>query len=153
MLPMYSTVVLFLSAILWAKFSRSNVLDNDPRAYCWTFGTIFANISCRLIVAQMTSTRCQAMNALVAVYTLTSSCFVVANLLNTSHAGLELFVVRGFAIVFTVAHVHYAVCVVRQMCEYFDIYCFSIKHKVKTNVQAAESTAPLLVESGNFLEP
>uniref|UniRef100_A0A915J438 3-hydroxyacyl-CoA dehydrogenase n=1 Tax=Romanomermis culicivorax TaxID=13658 RepID=A0A915J438_ROMCU len=42
------------------------------------------------------STKCHVMNALVAIYALTSSCFVVANLLNTSLAGLELFVVRAW---------------------------------------------------------
>ena len=32
-------------------------------------------------------------------------------------------------VVATVAHVHYGVCVVRQMCQHFGIDCFSLKKR------------------------
>jgi len=125
LLPGISIFILFSSSIAWAVWSPTNVIDKDPRAFYWAMGTIFSNIACRLIVSQMTNTRCQTFNYLLLPYLLlVTMCLVVRTL-----GFWELYSLRLLAIAVTVAHVHYGTCVVRQMCDHFKIYCFSIKKR------------------------
>merc|ERR550525_825180 len=42
---------------VWVCFSPNNILDQDPRCMFYLTGTVFSNICCRLIIAQMSNTR------------------------------------------------------------------------------------------------
>lgn len=44
-LPLWSIAILFSTAIIWARFSPTEVLDIDPRAFMWTMGVVFSNIT------------------------------------------------------------------------------------------------------------
>lgn len=77
---------------------------------------------CRLIVSQMSSTRCEVTNWL-----LVPLAFLVLAIFNVEAARRnEAFLLRVITVLITLAHVHYGVCVVRQMCHHFRINCFSL---------------------------
>uniref|UniRef100_A0A914RGE3 Uncharacterized protein n=1 Tax=Parascaris equorum TaxID=6256 RepID=A0A914RGE3_PAREQ len=42
---MFSSIVLFAMSLCWAKYSPSNIIDQDPRIFFWTMGTVFSNIA------------------------------------------------------------------------------------------------------------
>uniref|UniRef100_A0A672UTH3 Ethanolaminephosphotransferase 1 n=1 Tax=Strigops habroptila TaxID=2489341 RepID=A0A672UTH3_STRHB len=62
MLPLVSPVLLFLLCTTWIFMSPTDILEVQPRLFYFMVGTAFANISCQLIVCQMSSTRCQPLN-------------------------------------------------------------------------------------------
>lgn len=123
--PLFPLVAFIALSFYWIRSSPNNVLMLDPRAVFITTGTIFSNICCRLIVSQMSNTRCDAFNWLLvaqSVIIVLSSFFV-----NMPHAELGLLYVFGFLAL--LAHIHYGACVVRQMCKHFKIKVFKIKIK------------------------
>ncbi|XP_063363203.1 ethanolaminephosphotransferase 1 [Cydia amplana] len=124
--PLYPVAVFFAVSSLWALRSPSDIVDRAPRLFYILTGTIFSNINCRLIVAQMSGTRCSAWNALLLPYTVCC----VASLTILSPAA-ELYVLIALTAACTVAHVYYGTRVVQEMCEHFKINCFHIKPKIK----------------------
>lgn len=118
--PLLSGVVLFALALSWAIASPGDVLSSQPRLFYFLLGTLFSNISCRLIISQMTSTRCEAFNLLLLPMALgVAGCLWVQS--------DETMVLYLLATLVALAHVHYGVCVVQQMCHHFHIHCFSLK--------------------------
>jgi len=125
LLPGFPIFILFSAAIAWAVLSPMNVLDADPKIFYWAMGTIFSNIACRLIVSQMTNTRCETFNFLLLPYLILATLFLTIRNLGV----WELYSLRAVAAFVTLAHIHYGCCVVRQMCDHFDINCFTIKKR------------------------
>lgn len=62
MRPLYSSIYLMIVTSLWMFLSPSDILELQPRMFFYMVGTVFSHICCRLIVAQMSSTRCEAFN-------------------------------------------------------------------------------------------
>jgi len=68
----------------------------------------------------MSSTRCEILNWFLVL--LLISIFGIFNIKTwSSH---ELFILRGLTVFFTLAHIHYGICVIRQMCKHFNVYSF-----------------------------
>ena len=88
--------------------SPTGILERDPRCYTFLVGIIFSNICCQLIVAQMSSTRCELLSWLLAPVAMV----VVAALAIPSSLNLELPLLYGLTIFAFLAHVHYGVCLV-----------------------------------------
>uniref|UniRef100_A0A914GRS8 Ethanolaminephosphotransferase n=1 Tax=Globodera rostochiensis TaxID=31243 RepID=A0A914GRS8_GLORO len=126
LLPLFPSLLLFGSAIFWGIFSPGKVLDRDPRAFFWTMGVVFSNIAVHLIIAQMSNTRAQTMNLLLLFYTLMAA-LSSFNLLFSS----ELLLLRVSSILFTLAHLHFGICVIRQLCDHFNIQPFSLAYLQK----------------------
>lgn len=120
--PLVPFTLLFLVSVLWAYYSRTDVLAQDPRLYFFTVGIIFSNISCRLIISQMSSTECELING----FALTFSLVALPSLLLPSMAAIELLSLRLLAFCLTIGHIYYAVSVVQQMCDHFKINCLSL---------------------------
>lgn len=120
--PLIPLVILFSITLVWVYTSPADVVDRDPRALFLLLGTIFSNISCRLIVAQMSNTRCDWFNWMILPILL-----VVVLSLATQWANLEMVCLYSLCVAVTIAHLHYGTCVVRQMCRHFKINCFTIK--------------------------
>lgn len=120
--PLIPLLLFFGITFLWILESPSNVVTKDPRALFFLMGTIFSNISCRIIVAQMSSTRCDWFN-----WMLLPTLLVVLISGATQWAALEMFLLYVLCIATSIAHIHYGTCVVRQMCRHFKINWFSIK--------------------------
>ncbi|XP_006819349.1 ethanolaminephosphotransferase 1-like [Saccoglossus kowalevskii] len=121
MRPLFSTIFLFLVATMWVHGSTYDILEEEPRIVFWAIGTMFSNITCRLIVSQMSSTRAELFNGLLIPFML-----VPAISLAVPIGIYELYLTWALAIFLTIAHLHYGVCVVRQMCDHFNINCFTI---------------------------
>lgn len=122
MRPLFTPLVFFAMGTAWVYQSDSDIINKDPRLYLFMIGTIFANVNCRLIVSQMSNTQCELMNWLMFPLAL---CLVIVVVFPSLEMATLLFM-SGVA---TIAHIHYGVYVVRQMCEHFHIMCFSIKDR------------------------
>jgi len=123
--PLVPLIVLFSTTSGWAAFSPNNVIDREPRTFYFMVGTVFANIACRLIVSQMSSTRCEAVNWFLLPLAVT----VMAVTTLPMSERQEVLLLRMNSLLFCLLHIHYGVCVVRQMCEHFRINCFSLKKR------------------------
>ena len=53
------------ACLAWAIYSPNDVFRSDVRCFFYMSGTLYANMSCRLIVAQMSNTRCELVNYLL----------------------------------------------------------------------------------------
>lgn len=131
--PLFSTVYLFIIQLVWLIFSPSNIMELEPRAFFWVTGTLFSNIACRLIVAQMTSTRCRIFNKGLIPLTLIIMFFCSSLLPQYATKRNEVVALYGMVIYVTLQHIHYGICMVRQICKHLNIYCFVITSKPVAN--------------------
>ncbi|XP_041357098.1 ethanolaminephosphotransferase 1-like [Gigantopelta aegis] len=121
MRPLVSTILLFTLLFVWVFMSSYNILEKQPRLVFWTTGTAFSNIACKLIIAQMSNTRCELLNSkLLPLFTIVCMvCF-----LNLGY--IEYYLLWSYCIFITITHVIFGVCVVRELCDHFKIRAFSI---------------------------
>ncbi|KAG6453060.1 ethanolaminephosphotransferase 1 [Manduca sexta] len=122
--PLVPLFVFFALSTTWALCSPSDIINRGPRLFYILTGTIFSNINCRLIVSQMSDTRCEAWNGLVCAYGVCVACACAC-----SSPGSELLLLAAACLAASVAHVHYGARVVQEMCVHFKIDCFHIKPK------------------------
>jgi len=123
--PLVSFLVALVLFMLWATYSHNNILEADPRLFFYLSGTLCANLSCRLIVSQMSNTRCELMNILLLPLALAVAiCLFIPGLPSTS----ELTVLYLLSVLFTGFHVHYGVCVVSEMSTHLRIDPLRIKN-------------------------
>lgn len=122
--PLISTVILFALMLTWARFSTYQILQRHPRIFYSTSGTVFSNIACRLIISQMSNTRCELINwLLVPLFS------IVLTLCVLSLGVLEFYILTAYLIFVMAAHIHFGVSVVKEMCEHFKIKAFTITKK------------------------
>jgi len=124
-LPLISPFLLFGILTSWVYLSPSNILEAQPRLVTFLNGTIFSNIVARLIVAQMSNTRCQPLNVMVPVTFVAFAASVFFN-----DAKLELYFITAVLGLFIIAHVNYAVVVVLKLANHLKIQVFSIKTQI-----------------------
>lgn len=122
MLPFISPAFLFILSTLWVILSPSEILERQPRVFYFMVGTAFANITCKLIVCQMSNTRCEALNWLL--FPLLIALIAVVSGLTQLSETVLLFVLTTIV---TMAHIHYGMSVVSQLSKHFHIYTFSLK--------------------------
>lgn len=117
LVPVFSCFIIGSFGVL---SSPSGVVATHPRLLYFMTGTLFSNICCRLIVSQMSNTRCDASNWLLLP-------LAISAILSTTTKGYDAVILYILTAIVLVAHVHYGACVVRQMCRHFRIYCFRIR--------------------------
>lgn len=140
--PLYPVFSLFVISTMWLLFSPNAIMDVDPRMFIMVTGTIFSNISCRLIVAQMSDTRTDGWNTQLWIYlAAVLFCIFPYNFLGNWQLPLvlEKSVLYALVGVLSIQHFHYGYSVVVEMCQHFGIKCFTIKPK-----QAANKNGELL---------
>ena len=76
-------------------------------------------LQCRLIVSQMSNTRCESFHWMTPIY-------VICIAMGLWLPFLERFMLYFLFIVTTLSHWHYGSSVVNQMCEHFNRICFSV---------------------------
>ncbi|PIK37769.1 putative ethanolaminephosphotransferase 1 [Apostichopus japonicus] len=128
--PMFPVLLLFLTSFAWGLFSPSDVMERDVRTYCLTFALVLSNITCRLIISQMTDTRAPSFNWLLLLYTVSAFVCCITDL---GHQ--ELYVLYAVFLLILIVHMHYGICVVRQLCVHFGIYAFSLQKRPKNHVK------------------
>ncbi|XP_043278304.1 ethanolaminephosphotransferase 1-like [Venturia canescens] len=118
--PLVPLAVLMAIATFWVTHSQIDILDKDPRIIYFAIGTIFSNICCRLIVSQMSNTRCEVLPWIL----LPVAAAAIFSYILPSYDLEIMYFVAIFALA---AHIHYGTCVVRQMCHHFRIHTFRIR--------------------------
>uniref|UniRef100_T1IL50 Ethanolaminephosphotransferase 1 n=1 Tax=Strigamia maritima TaxID=126957 RepID=T1IL50_STRMM len=118
--PLVSTLVFFCICTVWVTYSPVDIISHHPRCFYLLMGTVFSNISCRLIVSQMSNTRCALLNYMMLPV-------AVVTFLSIQHFPGEVFLLYLVTLCTIIAHSHYGVVVVRQMCQHFNLYCFQLK--------------------------
>ncbi len=114
MRPLYSSIFLMIVTSLWMFLSPSDILELQPRMFFYMVGTVFSHICCRLIVAQMSSTRCEAFNWTLFPVTALALVSVVMR----PGLGFETAAVYVLAVLSTLTQLHYGVCIVSQRQHY-----------------------------------
>ncbi|XP_078069172.1 ethanolaminephosphotransferase 1 [Mustelus asterias] len=122
MLPFISPILLFGLCTFWVCTSPYDVIEKHPRIVYFLVGTAFSNITCKLIVCQMSNTRCQPLSWLL-LPLVAGVIFVISGILQDKEYHLLIVLTT----VITLAHIHYGVCVVNQLSKHFNIYVFSLK--------------------------
>ncbi|XP_045768580.1 ethanolaminephosphotransferase 1 [Maniola jurtina] len=125
--PLIPLLIFFVLSTAWALYSPSDVLSRAPRLFYVLTGTIFSNINCRLIVSQMSDTRCEVFNGLLVPYALVLGVVLWVRVSPMS----ELLLLIALTALASAAHLYYGTKVVQEMCEHFKISCFHIKPKIK----------------------
>ncbi|RXM36253.1 Ethanolaminephosphotransferase 1 [Acipenser ruthenus] len=107
LLPLASPALLFTLLTTWVKVSADDILTRHPRLFLWMVGVTFSNVTCRLIICQMTNTRSEVFHWLL---------LPLAAIVSAVSTGLlvqsELILLVGYTVLVTIAHVHYGLCVV-----------------------------------------
>ncbi|XP_075057214.1 ethanolaminephosphotransferase 1 isoform X2 [Mixophyes fleayi] len=122
MLPLISPVLLFILSTLWIFLSPTQILEAHPRLFYFMVGTTFANITCQLIVCQMSNTRCQPLSWLLFPLAL-----VVLIVVSGFTSEMESLLLALLTALVTLAHLHYGVRVVSQLSKHFNILPFSLQ--------------------------
>ncbi|KAF9794262.1 hypothetical protein SFRURICE_009639 [Spodoptera frugiperda] len=125
--PLVPLFIFFALSSLWAIYSPTDIINRAPRIFYILTGTIFSNINCRLIVSQMSDTRCEAFNGLLIPYALVMCTVFMFPVSATT----ELLLLAGLCVASSIAHIYYGTKVVQEMCDHFKIECFHIKPKIK----------------------
>jgi len=126
--PLVPPLLEFALFTVWAQCSSYNLLSKHPRLFCLTVGTLFSNITCRIIVSGMSNTRAPAFNWL-----LIPLIAIVTGVL-TLHLGvIELYLLVAYTIFVHAAHIHYGICVVKELADHLNIYVFSVARPSETS--------------------
>lgn len=125
--PLISPAVLFISSTWWGLASPYMIMHTHSRIFFSAVGATFSNIACRLVIAQMTTTRSDGFNNLLYIF-VPIQVMSVYGALTERMEFILLFLYNIFVIL---AHLHYAICVVRQICDHLNIYAFNITHRSK----------------------
>lgn len=120
--PLVAPTLFFAMTTWWVLASPVGILEAQPRVVFVMIGTLFSNIATRLIINQMTGTRCDLLNGQLG--------FLAVALFCVFQLGWnETRVLYALTAAVLLAHVHYGTCVVRQMCHHFGINCFSVQRR------------------------
>lgn len=120
--PLVPAIILFGLFYLWAYISPYNIIEKEPRLFMLTLGTAFANVSSRVIVSGMSNTRCDSFNVL-----LIPLITIVLATVTLKLGSLEAYLLLAYATYVMAAHLHYGICVVKQLADHFNIYVFSVE--------------------------
>lgn len=131
--PMYPFLLFMFLLLFWAHKSPSNIVEKDPRALFVLSGTIFSNISCRLIVSQMSNTRCEGFHWMTPI-------FIISILIGMYIPILERLILYLLCIITTLTHWHYGTKVVQQMCQHFNRICFKVTSTLSSVPPPANTT-------------
>lgn len=121
-IPLFSPFIAFVITTTWAIWSPGDILNQYPRWFLTTVGTILSNIICRLIVSQMSNCRCQQFN-----FFLIPLFGVAAISIFFQDVVLEMWCLKGVTVLLVLLHVHYGTVVVDQLADHLGIKVFSIK--------------------------
>lgn len=122
--PLIPLTIFFCISALWVHYSPNDIVYNHPRAVYLLTGTIFSNISCRLIVSQMSDTKCETVNWITPY-------MAIACCISIFIPRLEIFMLYSMLVMSSLTHWHYGTVVVQQLCEHFNRICFGVTMRTK----------------------
>uniref|UniRef100_A0A8C1WJ56 Selenoprotein I n=1 Tax=Cyprinus carpio TaxID=7962 RepID=A0A8C1WJ56_CYPCA len=107
LLPFFSPVLLFVLSTLWISLSPTDIIEKQPRIFYLMVGTAFSNVTCKLIVCQMSNTRCKPLSLLL----LPMTAVVLLVISGVVQHG-EITVLYIWTAIVILTHIHYGVSVV-----------------------------------------
>uniref|UniRef100_K7E266 Ethanolaminephosphotransferase 1 n=1 Tax=Monodelphis domestica TaxID=13616 RepID=K7E266_MONDO len=126
LLPLVSPTLLFSLLTIWVTLSPCDILIKQPRLFLFMVGVAFSSVACRVIICQMSNTRSESFHSLLFPLALVVFAAVTGLL-----GKLEESAFMAFTALLTLAHVHYGVCVGRQLSQHLNIYIFSMKKRAQ----------------------
>lgn len=123
--PIFGMVVLMAVSFLWVTYSPSGILSRYPRLFLICFSTVASNVTCQVIVAQLSKTAVPLYNDLNLLHGLLVAGLCFGLPISTA-ASIEFAALVALTVVVVVCHIHYAVSVVQGMCDLLSINVFSI---------------------------
>ena len=123
MVPMIAPTLLFSTSLVWAIYSPNHVMEEDPRAFMWAMGVVFSHTAVHLIIDQMSSTRASPINKMLLLYILMAGLAI-----GGAFGKEELMAMEVFSAIMTVLHIYFGICIVRQLCQHFNIHAFSLSY-------------------------
>jgi len=142
MRPLVSTLAAMTLFMIWVLMSQNDILKQDPRCMFFLTGTVFSNICCKLIIAQMANTRSELLSGILAPTFICILAVLVIPMSDTT----ELYVMYFLTGFVTLAHIHYGSCVVLEMCDHFRIRPFHISSGYSPVPNSSEDDQQLLTE-------
>ncbi|KJE88503.1 hypothetical protein CAOG_08392 [Capsaspora owczarzaki ATCC 30864] len=122
-MPLVPLIAMFAFFTFWAYASPANLLVSNGRVLLTALGLAFSNLTCQLIVSQMTSQIHRSNNLILAPLPFIAGAiywgFVVSPAVDT-------WVLYGYTLFAALLHVSYGVNLVQTICQHINIYCFSI---------------------------
>jgi ethanolaminephosphotransferase len=121
------------STYLWVSSPNSVVLTDHQILFTLTIGIVFGRIATDIILAHVSGRPFPKFTALIFPIILGSflvnipSIFHCGLVLNPTGELIYLWVIFGISCVF---YFHWAISVIRRFCNYLDINCLTIKHRV-----------------------
>lgn len=61
--PLFPVSLLFFVSIAWASFSKTDIINQDPRVYFFVVGTVFSNISVSIVSRRVTVIDCSGLRS------------------------------------------------------------------------------------------
>ena len=122
--------------MVWIYLSKTNILVEELRAFSWMTGVVSSNITCALIITQMSLTTARWLHWLLAPVFLVC----VAVIAIPGVAVWEVHLLYLLAVFVTLAHVHYGISVVLQMSNFLHIYPFSIDKPPSMSLLKSKTT-------------
>ncbi|CAD5122824.1 DgyrCDS11228 [Dimorphilus gyrociliatus] len=135
MRPLFDNTIMLILFCFWSWTSSNHILHACPRVFLVAMGTVFSNITSRLIIAQMSQTRCETGNWLL--YPLAA--LVILQFFVKLSSSVENILLYAYCIIVLISHIHFGVGVVRQMAEHLEIDVFSLQRKPKQKKQVNSS--------------
>lgn len=126
MAPTFSVALLAGFSTAWLVLSPNNIAELEPRIFIWHQGILFSSHLCRVIIAQMTSTKCQLINWMLYPYMLMVTCLLTFPP-STVTSQVELNALYVFSTLMTIAHMHFGITVVNEIAESLNVHVFSIR--------------------------
>ncbi|CAB3255210.1 unnamed protein product [Arctia plantaginis] len=117
--PLWSLFAVTAAVAYWGLYSKNDISEQYPRAYIFLYGTLFSNIASRLIIAEMCHNRCDLVTWMF--WPLLAAIIISLNI-----PRLEYFMLHLMLILAVFGHIHYGVCMVRQICSHLNIKCFTV---------------------------
>ncbi|XP_057314449.1 ethanolaminephosphotransferase 1-like [Hydractinia symbiolongicarpus] len=118
-MPLVSLGSVTLLHLVYGYVSIESIVDTQPRLFLIAYGILYANITCRLIIAQMSGEQCERFNILA--YPLFP---MIA--LSTLGVASDYKMLVCYVTFLSVAHIHYGIAVVRQLSDHLNVYSFKV---------------------------
>ncbi|KAI6660361.1 Ethanolaminephosphotransferase 1-like [Oopsacas minuta] len=124
--PFIPLTGLILVFIIWSVVSPNKVMQIEIRCFCSAIGIAFSNVTCNLIISQMSGVRFRIFNSLVLLA-------VISLITSVAVPQIEIGVLYAYVIVLLLSHFHFGFVVVKELSSHFKIDVFRIPYEVKNS--------------------
>ncbi|ESN90929.1 hypothetical protein HELRODRAFT_116477 [Helobdella robusta] len=131
--PAIPLLILITFGVVCCIFSKSRVMQNNLVLYHFMFGVVITKLCCRVLVSHMTKSEMCLVDSIFI-----SPCLLfLVQMCQVASEDLMLWIAFIYAWMNLLVYVH-QVC--SDICDYLNIYCFSITHHNSNDVQPSKKS-------------